>query len=364
MKSRFGLSPSTTAAAVIATVIVAYFVVRGVFVSGEEDTAAAEATVFTVVAAPVSPQEWRDVVRLRGRTEAARKVSVKAETGGVVAETPATEGQQVSEGDVLCRLRVDARNAKLAEAQAALKRARLDYDAAAKLAKEGFRSDTSLAAFKAALDLATAGVEQARLDLSRIEIRAPFDGVFDQRNAEIGDLLRPGDPCGVVIQRSPFLVVGGVSERDVSKISIGDEGVARLATGETIKGAVRFIATAANPTTRTFDVELEVPNDDGTLRDGVTADFEVYAKSSSAHLLPRSALTLNDEGLIGVRTVIGGDTVEFIPVKLLGDGPEGAWVAGLEGEPMVILRGQDFVRAGQKIRVASPEPVGAGGPGR
>ncbi|MBI1393208.1 MAG: efflux RND transporter periplasmic adaptor subunit [Alphaproteobacteria bacterium] len=354
------LSSSVTAALTIAGVVFLYFLVRGVFgdQNAPEGKAETISDVFTVVAEPIEAQEWRDVVRLRGRTKAIRTVSVKAETNGVVAETPAVEGDVVKEGDVLCRLRVDARQAALAEARAAQKRARLDFDAASKLADEGFRSDTSVAALRAALDLANASVERAELDLDRIDITAPFDGAFNERLAEVGDFLRVGDPCGVVIQQSPVLIVGGISEKDVAKLKVGDRGVARLATGETVEGKVRFVAAAADPATRTFDVELEVSNEEGAVRDGVTADFEVYATSGAAHLLPRSALTLDDEGRIGVRTVMSDQSVAFTPVNLLGDGPEGVWVDGLDGAPTVILRGQDFVRAGQKVKVA-PRPAAA-----
>ncbi|MEO1013824.1 MAG: efflux RND transporter periplasmic adaptor subunit [Pseudomonadota bacterium] len=361
MNPRIQLTSSTAAALGILALVVIYFLVRGVFGAGNAAETAEgedEERLFTVIAAPVAPQEWRDTILLRGRTEAERKVTVRAETAGAVAATPTAAGALVSEGETLCRLRIDARRARLAEARAARKRAQLDFDAATKLAEEGFRSETSLAAFRAALDLAIASVEQAELDIERVDIKAPFDGVFDDRLAEIGDYLRVGDPCGVVIQRSPYLIVGAVSERDVAKLSVGDRGLARLATGETVEGKVRYIATAADPATRTFDVELQVPNEDGRLRDGVTAEFEIYASASNAHLLPRSALTLNDEGEIGVRTVGGEGLVAFAAVRLLGESEAGVWVAGIDGAPEIIVRGQDFVRAGQRVKV-SPPPDGA-----
>ncbi|MEO0399300.1 MAG: efflux RND transporter periplasmic adaptor subunit [Pseudomonadota bacterium] len=353
------MSSSVKAALALVVAITAYFLVRGVFGGGGETETAApvESTLFTVVAADIAPREWRDVVTLRGRTEAARKVTVRAETPGAVAETPLAQGSQVTAGDVLCRLKVDARQAGLAEARAAKRQAQLDYNAAAALAEEGFRSETSLAGFKAALDRARAAEEQAALGLERTKIVAPFDGVFDQRAVEVGDYMRVGDACGVVIQRTPFLVTGAVSEKDVAKIAKGDRGVARLVTGETIEGAVRFVAAAADPATRTFNVELEVPNEDGTLRDGVTAEFDVFASPRDAYFLPHSALTLNDNGEIGVRTVNADDTVVFSRISLVGEEPEGVWAAGLDGAMKLIVRGQNFVREGQKVRVAPPSDV-------
>ncbi|MEL7491713.1 MAG: efflux RND transporter periplasmic adaptor subunit [Pseudomonadota bacterium] len=319
--------------------------------SGDPELAAdTEAERFIVATTPVAPQQWRDTITVRGRTEALRKVTVRAETPGVVAETPATLGAIVKEGDVLCRLKTDARQAALNEARAQLAKAKLDYDAAVKLAKDGFRSETSVAAAKAALDLAKAGEEQARLNLEKINIAAPFDGVFDQRMIEVGDFMGVGEPCGVVIQRSPYLVSGSVSERDVSKVAIGDAGVARLSTGEVIEGKVRFVASAANPATRTFKVELEIPNEGGALKDGVTADFQVFAARRDAHLVPRSSLLLDDTGRISVRTVNGDDRVETFPVSILGEEDEGVWINGLEGRLALITRGQDFVSAGQQVK--------------
>lgn len=349
------VSQSVKLAGIIIAVAILYFMVRGMFSSDPaagETTAAAEPERFTVIARTISPQEWRDVITVRGRSEAEKKVIVRAETAGAVTETPTALGAAVKEGDVLCRIGVDARQAQLAEARAALARTQLDFDAAVRLNEEGFRAETGVAAARASRDQAAAQVERARLELAKTEILAPFDGVFDNRAAEIGDFLSIGDPCGTVIQPTPFLITGAVSERDVGKISRGDRGVATLATGETVEGAVRFIASAADPSTRTFSVELEVPNEDGTLRDGVTAEFRIFAEKRNAHHAPRSTLVLNDAGEIGIRTLTDENVVEFARVRLIGEEETGVWVDGLSGDVRVITQGQSFVSAGQEVDVS------------
>ena len=348
------VSQSVKLAGIVVAVIALYFLTAGLFgPDADREAEAAESEIFSVLTTVVSPESWRDEVVLRGRTEAERKVVVRAETSGKVAATPAELGTLVEEGTVLCKLNVDARRAQLAEARAALSKAELDYNAAVKLNANGFRSETSVAAAKAARDQAAAAVERTSLDLEKTDIKAPFDGVFDQRHVEVGDFMGIGDACATVIQRSPFLVVGAVSERDVSKLSKGDRGVARLATGETVEGAVRLVASAADPATRTFNVELEIPNEDGALRDGVTAEFTVFAEERNAHRVPRSALVLNDAGDIGVRTVDADGVVGFSGVKLIGETPSGVWVSGLENDVTVIVRGQEYVSAGQTVKAVS-----------
>lgn len=350
------VSQSVKLAGIIVALIVLYFLARGLFggaVVAEDEGAAPEQ--FVVVAEIVSPRPWQDEVTVRGRTKAERKVIVRAETSGAVAETPATLGALVSEGDILCRLNVDARRAQLAEARASFAKADLDFSAATKLSADGFRSETAVAAAKAVRDQAAAALERARLELGKTDIKAPFEGVYDERHAEVGDFLNVGDPCATVIQRSPFLVVGAVSERDVSKLAKGDPGRATLATGEVIEGAVRFVASSADPATRTFDVELEVPNDDGKLRDGVTAQFKVFARERDAHLVPRASLVLNDDGDIGLRTLDGDNIVSFEPVRMIGETAQGVWVAGLSGDVRLIVSGQHYVSAGQHVSTVSAD---------
>jgi len=348
------LSSSVKAALAIFALVLLYFGVRTIFNGGRDD---AEAVIssnvpFAVLAETISPQEWRDEITIRGRTEALRKVTVRAETSGVVAETPARQGADVEAGDVLCRIKVDARQAALNEARASLSKARLDYNGAVKLAKEGFRSETSVASIKAAFDLAKANVEQAELNLKKTNISAPFRGIYDKRMVEAGDFMNIGDPCGVVIQQSPFLVTGAISERDISKITAGDAGTARLSTGEIIDGSVRFVASSADPATRTFEVELEIPNEKGTLKDGVTAEFTVFAAERNAHLIPRVTLVLDDNGRIAVRTVDSENKVKTTLISLLGENVDGVWVQGLEGNVSLITRGQDFVTDGQTVVMA------------
>lgn len=354
------VSQSVKLAGVFVALIVLYFLVKGLFgaPAPSNEASAAAPEEFTVVYQTITPEAWRDAVTIRGRTKAERKVVVSSETSGVVAETPAELGAFVSEGDVLCRLNVDARVAQLAEARAALAKAKLDYEAGVTLSKDGFRSETAVAAAKAMRDQAAAQLERAQYELQKTEIKAPFDGAYDERHVEVGDYMKVGDPCATVIQRSPFLVVGAVSERDVAKIKKGDRGRASLATGETIDGVVRFVATSADAATRTFDVELEVPNDDGALRDGVTAEFTVFAEERNAHHVPRAALVL-DDGEIGLRTLGAGNVVAFQPVRLIGETPSGVWVAGLSGNVRVITSGQLYVNAGQTVGAVEAGEAGS-----
>jgi multidrug efflux system membrane fusion protein len=286
---------------------------------------------------------------LRGQTQALRKVVVRAETEGVVAATPVEKGTLVETGTVICELDPAAREAQLMEASAVLEQRRLEFVAARKLAEKGHRSETQVAGARAAYDAARAAKRAMEVEIARTKIRAPFDGVFDARQVEIGDFMTKGQACGTVMDQDPFLVVASVSERDVGKIAQGAEGTARLVTGETVDGRIRFISQEADPATRTFRVELEVPNDEMRLRDGVTAELILPVDTVPAHLISPAILGLDDAGRLGVRTLEDGDTVRFRTVEILADTVEGVWVTGLPERATLVTVGQEFVTSGQKV---------------
>lgn len=343
-------------AAIAISAVVALFFIIGTLSAEDHisstSVTAQENNALQVVTETLHAELRPAILSLRGRTEAFREVIVRAETGGRVIETPTAEGSAVSAGDLLCRLDINARGAALAQAEADLRARQLDYDAAAELQSRGHRSANAVAATAAARDGAAAMLEAARVEMSNTEIRAPFDGFFDGRFAEIGDFLGRGDPCGMMVQMDPILLVAEVSERDVSSLEAGMTGEARLVTGEIIPGTVRFVERRADPATRTFRVELVADNPGGELRSGVTTEILLPLRPETAHSLPASVLALNAEGVLGVRIVVNGDQVRFVPIRLLSDDGENVWVGGLPDPAEVIVLGQDFVSDGSTVLVA------------
>ena len=322
--------------------------------------AAGVAEPFPVTVQASTARGYIQTLTLNGHTEAGARLAVKAETAGVVDTVLARKGGHVEKGDILCALQQGARDAALAEANAQLMLAQLDIGASTKLAELGIPSQPTLAGSKASLDAAEAAVRKAEFALNHTRIVAPFSGIVEDLPARMGELLNAGSICAVLVALDPLFVVGAVTEREVGQLQRGMEGVAQLATGEKVGGTIHFVGSAAEKTTRTFRVEMEVPNPDGRLRDGVTATMRIPLKSETAHRLPPSALTLNDAGELGVRVVAWGELAQFHPVKVISDEPGEVWVSGLPREARVIVVGQDFVTDGQHVSLwekrAPPSP--------
>jgi multidrug efflux system membrane fusion protein len=343
----------------VAAVVVLYFVIRGLFGGGEPSTAQAKANASkTAVEIPgvqakvVNESTRQYEVSLRGRTQATRSVVVRSETAGVVAQAPVLQGGVVRKGDVLCRLAVDARQASLDQARAMLKSRQLQRQAAMDLAQKGYRSQTQVLEAQAALDSAQAAVRQFEIGLAQVNIRAPFAGVFDHRDAEVGAYLAPGQPCGTVIELNPLLVVGDVPETEAARVRIGAPATARLVSGQVLNGRVRYVARDADPQTRTYHLEVTVANPRLDVRSGLSSEVRVGAGAGPAHLVPVSSLVLDSTGRQGLRYVLPDSRVGFAPVSILEETPEGVWVSGLSGSVRVITVGQSYVADGQKVRVA------------
>jgi membrane fusion protein, multidrug efflux system len=382
------------------------------FARGDSETAAAdqtpeagaaaeaEAPAVDVVVLRSSATQIDSAVILRGQTAADRQVELRAETSSTVISDPLRKGRFVEKGDLLCRLDPGSREAALAEARAGLiearsltpesaarveeaearlQEARINFNAAEKLKEGGYASDTRLAATRAAIRSAEAGLASARVgletakariksaaaavaaaerEIDRLTLTAPFDGLLESDTAELGSLMQPGSLCATIIQLDPIVLVGYVPETDVGRIKAGARAGAELTDGRRVQGEVVFISRSADPTTRTFQVEIEVPNPDLGIRDGQTVSIAISAEGTSAHRLPQSALTLNNDGQLGVRIVEAGDIVGFRPVKLLRDDVEGVWVSGLQERVDVIVVGQEFVTEGVRVRPTYREAGG------
>ena len=361
-----------------------------------DDTPAAPANTddevaFKVVAFSSKASTIDSAVVLRGETQAARTVTARAETNGLIVNTPLRKGTFVGEADVLCQLdpgtraanlsdakarlesaraRVPETQARLEEAKAKLDEAKINFNAANKLSEGGFASESrvanaqatvrsaeaAVASAKAGFDTTRSGIQSAEAavasaekEIERLTIRAPFAGLLETDTAELGSLLQPGAACATIIQLDPIKLVAFVPETEWSRVHLGAPAMARLISGREVTGAVTYLSRSADPLTRTFRVEIEVANSDLSIADGQTAEIVIGADGSLAHLLPQSALTLNDEGALGIRAVGAGNLVEFHPVTLIRDTVDGVWLADLPETLDVITIGQEFVRAGVKV---------------
>lgn len=295
------------------------------------------------------------MLTLSGRTEADHKVTITARTGGVLTQLRVRRGQHVKKGEVIAVLSDEAREAQVLQAKALLDQRKAELVAKRQLIEKGTLPRLDLVNIEAQYKAAQAAYAMAVADRDRGEVRAPWDGVITDLDAEVGGAAfsMAGKPIATLVALDPMLAVAEVSERDLGGVRVGEQAEVRLITGQVVTGRVRYVAKSASATTRTYRVEVELSNPDGKIPDGITAEIRVALQPVPAAQLPRSALTISSAGDIGVRVVDSTDAVKFVPVKIVEDKQGSMWVSGVQQDAQVIVRGQDFVREGQIV-----DPIG------
>ena len=354
-KRRFGISRAIVTSLVVILGIFAWLM-TGIMADNSEPVEMAKPLFevnqttarFKVVVQDLKAEPFVNKIKLQARTEADKIVTVSAETGGTITALPVEKGAFVQKGQTVCQIDFGARQAQLDQSRALRDARKIEYDAAVKLNKQGHTSKSQLASSRASYDAAVAAVKGALVEYNRTKIKAPFGGILDTQPVEIGHFMSIGQPCGTIIDKDPLLIVAYIAENHVKHVDLGARGSAKLATGESVSGFVRYIAETPDMATRTFRMELEVANKDLTLRDGVSAELQLNTGSVLATRIPQSVLTLGDSGQLSVR-VVEGNRVAIRPVQVIADDRSGAVVMGLSASEKVIVRGGEYTRDGREV---------------
>lgn len=293
-------------------------------------------------------------ITVNGKTAPARTVELSAETDGRVVYIGANRGASLDRGDVIARLDERDRTARLAQAEATVKQREFEYEGRARLKSASYVSEAQLQEAVALLEAARAELTRARLDLGYMTIRAPFGGALQSRIVEVGDFVKRGDPVAIYVDNRTIIVSANLSEFDARFVAVGDDADASLATGEKVRGKIRYVAPVADEATRTFAVELEIDNSDGALRVGGTAELHIPAEEIFAHRIAPSLLTLDDAGNVGVKIINEDGLVEFVVADIVMSSSDSVWLAGLPLTATIITVGQGYVANGSVV-AAIPE---------
>lgn len=312
----------------------------------------AEAQVVIVASAP--QVDHSRTIRISGRTAADKRSALALRASGIVAELPVSKGDLLSTGDLILRLETEGKESAVESARQVLAQREAEAEAADRLAKSGNLARLQLDGARSALATARSQLEAAEADLARITVSAPFAGIIDKVDVELGASVQQGQEIATLIKLDPVIAVGEVSENNLGSVDVGDAADVRLVNGSTVRGTVRFVSREASEQTRTFRVEVAIPNPDRKIPAGMTAEISIHAEPVQAVALPRSVVTLNRHGELGVRAVDADSKVIFYPIDLLDDTPRALFLAGIPADANIIVSGQDLVTEGDVVK---PEPA-------
>ena len=377
------------------------------------NSAAATAGSPIISSVIVENSKVRRSVRASGVTQPKAIITLSAEIGGTARKVPAVEGRQVEAGDILVVIetstlpaRIEAARAEIAAATTALDSAtaqsrgtyneqraaaeanlevsRQRLEIAQKLATQNFsapvelaqlkanyenarmtlaqidlaknlRSEVDIAQNRARLATAKSNLAVLRDQLAKSTIKAPAAGWLETMHLEQGEQIVAGAPAATILEMEELKIVVAVPQTNISEVELGDPVNVNVVGAGMRKGAVTKIASISSTTTRTFDVEVTVPNPGRELRAGMTVEATIDVGFQPAFGISPAHLSVAGDGSLTAKIDDGG-TVRVVPVKLVRSGVEQVFVSGLADGATLLTFGQAFVNDGDPVRV-SPEPA-------
>ena len=292
-------------------------------------------------------------IRLAGTTGADKRVVLAARSDGVINTLGLVKGATVTEGSVVMTLEGPETLAQAEIAEIALAQRERELGVAQRLYSGGNTPEVQLTSARSARDAAQAELNRANAAVERLELKAPFTGIVDTVEVELGAWVQTGAPVATILSLNPILVRAEVSEIDVGSVAIGSKTTVSLVTGAKMEGVVRLVSREASAETRTYPVEIVLPNPDNAIPSGMSAEVELLADPVRAVAIPRSVITLADDGELGVRVVGDDDVAHFVAVGIIDDTEAGMVVTGVPDDVRIIVAGQDLVRDGDKVAVAT-----------
>ncbi|WP_372423526.1 efflux RND transporter periplasmic adaptor subunit [Salinarimonas chemoclinalis] len=363
------MSKSTLVAAAVAVALVAWiasgYLLGGAAPAPEPVAPGAARQPFPVEVRRSQAEPVTRALLAQGEVLPDRTVTLRAEVAGRLAEIAAPEGTRVADGALVARIDAGDLPARRDEAQALVDQAQADYDAAIELADRGVTTQARLRERFTALQSARASLERIAREIENLTIEAPFAGIVNEVVIDEGEFVTVNGPVATLIDNDPLVVAIDVPQQSIRDVAVGRSAQVRFVTGETAEGVVSYVSAAAARETRTFRVEIRVPNSDGSVPSGISAETRIPIEQVAAHFFSPALLSLSSDGRLGVKTVTEEGVVAFHPVEIVQARAQGVYVSGLPDAIALITVGQGFVAEGERVRAVEaqetdvPEQPGA-----
>ena len=323
--------------------------------------------------------EAGQTLALPGTLQGFQQAPIAARSSGYVQRWTKDIGSQVTRGEVLAVIESPEVDQQLSQAEAARQQAAASLALAKStverweaLRKKDVVSQQELderrsGATQAVANLAAADANVARLRQLQgfTRVLAPFDGVITRRNVEVGDLVdSSGKALFVLTQMDPLRIYVNVPQSDAQLVRAGQKVVVTQAElrGRAFSGEVARTAGAIDPATRTMQVEINLPNRDGSLLPGAYVQVDLPLAGAKTLVVPTNVLLFRGEGT-RVALVDAASRVRLKPVTLgrnLGESIE--VLGGIADGDRLVVNPSDSLAEGDSVALAVGDEGSASAP--
>lgn len=266
-----------------------------------------EPKLFNVEVLESKAQIISDSIDFSSTTEAHRRIEIKSEVMTTVEKVLVKAGKPIKKGEHIIKLEEFDTNQELYE-----------------------------------LDLLSEN------EFKKIALFAPFDGILLDGHKIGGELVMPGEKVYEIIDLSKLKIFGYINENEILNISEDNE-VDVTILGESVNGKIDYISPFSDPNTKTFEIVVNVDNQNLKFKDGLSSMISIKKGEVLAHKISPSILSLGDEGELGVKVIDDGNKVLFKKINIIEDTSDFMLVTGLDSQEQLIIVGQQYVSNGEEV---------------
>jgi len=296
-------------------------------------------------------------LEIQGSVDTKENILVQPEYQGTLVSLNVKAGQRVSKGQVLGKIDDAGLSQQVASLENQYALAKTTFERQKNLWNQKIGSEIQYLQAQTQMISAQRGVAQAKAQLAKTVIRAPFTGTIDEVFVEKGQVVAPSAQGLMrIVNLSNMYVSTSVPETYIGKLKVGTEvDVFLTSLGKTYKGKVRQIGNFVNPSNRSFGIEVSVPNPENLLRPNQVANLKItdYV-SKNTIVVPTNVIQEDGEGNKFVYTAINASektgTAKKVVVKL-GQSSNNVTeiLSGLSNNDVIVTEGMNTISDGMKL---------------
>lgn len=322
----------------------------------ERDTASRYALVTTIELKDTLFQHFTEV---QGDVATDENIIIYPETAGVLREVRVQEGQNVRKGQILAIIDDGGLSSELARLETQLALAKTTFERQARLWEQKIGSEIQYLQAKSNYEALQNSVQQMKSQIEKSIVRAPFSGVIDQRMAEQGQVVSPGQvELFRIVNLNEMYVEADVPENYLGSISEGTEVKVQIASiGKEFEGEIDRVSNTINASNRSFKIQVSIPNEGGLIKPNQIATLKLNDYTSEdAIIVPENAVQQNAEGESIVYVLEQDGQAQGIARKVVVEtglvhDEKIEIKSGLQPGQQLIVRGSRGLRDGQEVNV-------------
>lgn len=309
--------------------------------------------------------KFEHFLELQGDVATKQNVLIYPEMPGTLQRVYVKEGQQVSKGQILATIDDGGMSSQVSQLQTQAALAETTFERQKRLWDQKIGSEIQYLQAKSSYEATKNAVNQAKSQLGKSTITAPFSGIIDDVIKEQGTVVSPGPGSEVfrIVNLSEMYIEVDVPESHLDGITKGKTALVYFPVlGDTIVSAVRQTGNFINPGNRAFSVEIPVPNKKGTIKPNLTAKVSLNDYTSEkAITIPQSIISENAEGeqYVYVANTAKGEDKATVKRNIIVTGKtQGSLVeilSGIKDGDQLVKEGARSVKDGQNVQILNEQ---------